>query len=116
MKLRNARELDDLSNLRSISARFIPMMAPCSADVFPTGQVLMKAGRHFDQGPDASPQLAPPLGRAQDFGEELQHGRLASPVRTDDSERLAAPRLEGHVLERPELIPLQLVLGRARLA
>ena len=110
----NARELHDLVELPLDLRALHPHDRALEVDVLSTGQILVKASGHFNQGTHASPQLTPSLRRAQDFREELQDGGLTRPVRADDPERLAAPRLERNVLERPELVSLQLVLGAHR--
>ena len=92
------------------------MMAPCRADVFPAGQVLVEAGGHFNQGTDPSSQVASTLRGAEDASEELQDGGFASPVGSNDSKRLASPRLEGDILERPELVSFQFLPWRAQRA
>ena len=48
-------------------------------DVLSTGQILMKASGHFNQGTHASPQLTPSLRRAQDFLRSFRTVDLPAP-------------------------------------
>ena len=49
------------SNRCAISARFMPMMAPCRIDVLPAGEVRVKPGCHLDQRPDPAAHRAAPV-------------------------------------------------------
>ncbi len=111
MKLRDAGELDDLVKLPRDLRAFHPHDGTLEVDILPAGEIGMEASSDFDQGADASPQFTASVRRAEDFRQELQHRRLAGPVRADNPQRLALTCLESHIFERPELISFQLVPG-----
>src|ERR1019366_5155307 len=61
-------------------------------DIFPAGQLLMKAGADFQQRRYPSAHLDLPGGGIGDLGKNFQERALPRPVSTDNAHGLAAPR------------------------
>ena len=93
------------SNLRRISARVMPRIAPFRIDVLAAGQFGVKAGADLEQAGDAAAdqRRGPRVGSVMRL-EDLQQRALAGAVAADDAEHLAALDLEADILERPELL------------
>ncbi|OQA42175.1 MAG: hypothetical protein BWY52_02294 [Chloroflexi bacterium ADurb.Bin325] len=73
-------------------------------DVLAAGQLRVEAGTHLQQRADPAVDLRPAAGGLGDAREDLEQRRLARAVAADDAHHLAAPDLEGDILERPELV------------
>ena len=91
------------SNLRWISARRMPRIAPLKIDVLAPGQFRMETGADFEQAANAAVNLGTPGGRFGDAREQLEQGRLAGAVASDEAEHLARHHVEAHVAQRPHV-------------
>ena len=79
-------------------------------DVLPPGQLRVKSGADLEEGCHPPGDLDASGGGLCDSTEDLQEGRLAGAVATDDPNPVAGLDLEVEILESPELLELG-VLG-----
>src|SRR5215467_979336 len=75
-------------------------------DVLATGQFGMKTGAHLKHARDAPAQHGTPASRLGNPPENLEQGRFAGSVPSDDAEHLAPLDLEAHVAQRPKFLYL----------
>ena len=73
-----------------------PQDGAVQIDVFPAGQLRVKAGAHLQERSHPAPNRHPPLGGLGDAGEDLEQGALAGPVAADDAQNLALGDFQGH--------------------
>ena len=92
------------SNRRSISRLGQPEDRAVQVDVLPAGQLGVEPGAELEQRRHRAAVDDAALVRREDLGEAFEQRRLARSVLADDAERLALLDLEGHVLQRPELL------------
>jgi hypothetical protein len=72
-------------------------------DVLAAAEVGVEAGAELQERADAAADGDGAARRPDDPGEQPQQGRLAGAVAADEAHRLAAPDLERHVPERPDV-------------
>src|SRR5262249_17244480 len=101
-------DLTELDNGWDLSRHFAIRHAQDRAvekNILAAGQIGVEPGTHLDQRRQTSAQSNAAFAGGRYPGSKLQHGRLSRSVRTDNTERLAAPDLETHIVERPEISP-----------
>ena len=103
-ELRQAGELDDLVELPRDLAALHVQDGALEINVLAAGQVGMESGRDLDERADAPMNLAAPARRRDDPVQQLQRGRFAGAIRSDDPQRFAPLHLERHVADGPELL------------
>src|SRR6185295_2097391 len=96
-------ERDDLVELRGDLRAAHPEDRAVQEDVLAARQLRMKARADLEKARDAPADPDASGRRLGDARQDLQHRGLARAVAADDAEDLAAPDLERHVLQRPEL-------------
>ena len=73
-------------------------------DILSPGQFRVESGANFKQaGNPAAQPHAPAIG-LRDAAQDLQQGRLARPVTTDNAQHFAALDLKAHITQGPELL------------
>ena len=87
-----------------MSAGVKPEDRAVQKDVLAPGQLGVEPGAQLQQRRHAAAHADPARGRAQHAGDHLQQRALARAVVADDAEHLAAPHVEGHAAQRPELV------------
>src|SRR5207253_11232503 len=92
------RELDDLAKMLVDVAAAEAVDRRAQVDVLDTGELRMEAGADLDQRADAPADLDRTAAGREHPGDQLQQGRLAGPVLTDDAEGLAGSDVEVDVL------------------
>ena len=75
--------------------------AAVQVDVFPPGQLRMKAGSDLEQAADPAAERRTARRRLGDPTQDLEQRRLAGSIAADDADDLSGLDLEGDVLECP---------------
>ena len=88
-ELLDARELDDLVELRCDLAPLHPEDRAVQVDVLAAGQLRVEAGPDLEQAADAAADRGAALGRRRDPREDLEQRRLAGAVPADEADDLA---------------------------
>src|SRR4029079_2601527 len=73
-------------------------------DVLAAAEVRMEAGAELEQRPDRADDLEPPARQREDPCDQAQQRRLAGAVAADEADRRSRLDLEGHVLQRPDVV------------
>ena len=79
-------------------------------DVLDAGVVRVEAGAELEERTDDAVDADRALGRGQDAGDDLQHGRLAGAVGADDADGFALSYLEADMtkgIEVPVVVPVR---------
>ncbi len=105
-------ELDDLVELAAHLGAAHPEDRAVEVDVLATAQLRVEAGADLEQAADPAAHCDPSLGRLGDPAQDLQEGRLAGAVPSDDAEPLSLRQVEGQTTQRPQLLASRR-LGRA---
>lgn len=95
-------ERDDLGELRRDFPPPHPEHGTTQEDVLAPCQLRVEAGTDLQKTRDRSMDFREARRRPRDPREDLQKGRLAGSVPSDDSQDLAAAHLEAHVPEGPD--------------
>ncbi len=77
---------------------------PAQIDVFAAAEIGVKPGPKLEDGADAAGDFNFSAARGQRAGQDLEQSALAGPIPTDQSEHLAAAKLERDVSQRPEFL------------
>ena len=64
----------------------------------------MESGPHFEQAGNAAAYSDAPFGRLRDSAQDLEKGRLSSPVAANDADKFALVDFEIDVAQRPKLL------------
>ena len=105
-KALDAGECDDRVELAADLRARHPENRAVEEHVLAPGELLIEAGAHFQKASDAAVEIGLPFGHLRDARQNLQQRALARAVAADQRQRFAAPHVERHVFQRPELLVL----------
>src|SRR5687767_9204534 len=103
-ELTDPREVDDRVHLAGDLIAPHPKDRALQVQILPARQVVVKPGRHLDQGSRPPTRPAAALSRLEYSGQQLEHGGLAAAIRADDGQRLTSMHFERDVLQGPEFV------------
>src|SRR5919199_2795027 len=110
----NVRELDNGIEFSTNGATRESMKCSVKKNVLARSQVRVKAGPELQKRCDPAIYDDPPCIRLDRPGDQLQRGALAGPVGTHHADRFAPLHTQSDILERPEVIRREQLLGTTR--
>ena len=111
-ELPDVREGDDLVEAALDLAARHPQDGAVEEDVLAPRAVRVEAAAQLEERGDAAPEPHLARRRLEGARHDLEQRALARAVPADDADGLAPSHVEGHVAERPELVPVALAQRR----